>query len=149
MRLIARSRGNPSCIVSLPFGSLCMNIGRFEENMLSVGEVVLMKEWAVLAIVAGFPYIIERIPCCFVIYKRINVEHLTNPIIGTIYIGICIIHESNHLSHNVIPSCLHFRREWKHRSDFVHDGIFARIREHYKRLCDTLTNCPPGGSDSQ
>ena len=52
-----------------------------------------MKERAIVAIVAGFPYIIERIPCCFVINEGVNIKHLTYPIKCHIYIGICIIYE--------------------------------------------------------
>ncbi len=110
------------------------------------GEVVMVKERAIIRIIARFPAVVKRIPCNLVINKRINIEHFTYPIVCHIYIGICIINEGNHLSHNVIPSCLHFRRKWKHRSGFVHDAIFAQIGEDYKRPCDTL---PPGQAAEQ
>ena len=57
----------------------------------------------VTTIVARFPSIAERIPCDFVINERGNVEHLTNPIVCHIYIGVGVIHEDAHLTHDVIP----------------------------------------------
>ena len=77
-------------------------------------ESVNNKGVQIIAIVARFPSLIERIPCSFVINKRINVEHLTHPIVGTIYVGISIIDEGTHLPHNVIPSGLHFRGDSEH-----------------------------------
>ena len=83
-----------------------------------------MKERAIVAIVAGFPCIIERIPCLFVINKGGNIQHLTNPIICHIYVGICIIHEGNHLTHKIIPRLLHFWWKWK---DFAHESKLANF----------------------
>ena len=70
-----------------------------------------MKERTILAIVAGFPDIIERIPYLLVINKGVNVEHLTYPIVCHIYVGICVINEGTHLSHKIIPGGLHFGRD--------------------------------------
>ena len=92
--------------------------------IIKSGKVVLMKERTILAIVAGFPYIIERIPCSFIINKGGNVEHLTYPIICHIYVSVCVINEDTHLTHDVIPLCLLF--SWNHVSCFVHDGIIAQ-----------------------
>ena len=64
-----------------------------------------------VTIVARFPGFIERIPCSVVINKGINSQLITDKIICHIYIGICVIHEGQHLPHDIIPRLLHFGRE--------------------------------------
>jgi hypothetical protein len=66
------------------------------------GEVVL----EIVTIVAGFPSVVERIPCNVVINEGGDVEHLAYPIVCHIYIGICVINEGTHLPHDVVP-CFH------------------------------------------
>ena len=64
----------------------------------------------------------------------INIEPIAIPIDTIISGEHCIEHE-----------ILEFLECLSHLC-FVHDGIFAQIREHYKRLCDTL---PTGSAADQ
>ena len=92
-----------------------------------------------VTIVCCFPISVEVIPCCFVINKGINIQLFTYKIICHIYIGICIIHEGQHLPHHIIPSVLHFGRTWKDWSCFDHGPMIAKNGKDYKRFCDTAS----------
>ena len=72
------------------------------------GEVVEVG----VTIVARFPSVVERIPCDVVINEGGNVEHFAHPIVGAIYIGICVINEGNHSPHNIIP-CFNIVERWE------------------------------------
>ena len=60
-----------------------------------------------VTIVAGFPCKVERIPRTVVVNEGVNFEHLANPIVRHIYVGIVVINPGTHFVQNSHPGLLH------------------------------------------
>ena len=60
-----------------------------------------------VTIVAGFPSKVERIPRTVVVNEGVNFEHLANPIVRHIYIGVVVINPDTHFVQNSYPGLLH------------------------------------------